>query len=60
VKIRTCSALIVTTVLLIGAGGAIVNTDYDRHAYFFDYKTYSLGAFGDGQFHVGPACEKRN
>jgi hypothetical protein len=41
-KIPTCSALIMATVLLFGtAARATVITDYDRHANFPSYKTYS-------------------
>ena len=43
-KIRTCSALIIATLLLIcTAAWATVITDYDRHANFYNYKTYSWG-----------------
>lgn len=43
-KIRTCAALIVVTMLLLGTlAWADVMTDYVRHANFSSYKTYSWG-----------------
>jgi uncharacterized protein DUF4136 len=42
-KIRTCWALIVATVLLTATAGATIITDYDHHANFSNYKTYSWG-----------------
>lgn len=42
-KIRTGWALMIATVLLIGVAGATIITDYDRHANFSNYKTYSWG-----------------
>jgi Domain of unknown function (DUF4410) len=42
-KVRTCSALIVAMMLLIGVAGATIITDDDRHANFYSYKTYSWG-----------------
>lgn len=42
-KMRIWSPLVVATVLLIGAASATVITDYDRHANFSNYKTYSWG-----------------
>ena len=40
-KTRTYSALIMSAMLLIGLAGATIITDYDRHADFSNYKTYS-------------------
>jgi Domain of unknown function (DUF4136) len=48
VKIRTCWALIVVTVLLTGTAWTSVTTDYDHHANFSDYKTYSWGQLDTG------------
>ncbi len=42
-KIRTCWAVIVATVLLTGVAWASITTDYDHHVNFSDYKTYSWG-----------------
>jgi len=46
-KIRTCWALIVGTGLLTTAW-ASVTTDYDHHANFSNYKTYSWGQLETG------------
>ena len=43
IRIRTFGVLVVGTVLLIGTAWATVITDYDRHANFSNYKTYSWG-----------------
>ena len=40
-KIRTCSAVTVLAILLVGVASATIITDYDRKANFSNYKTYS-------------------
>lgn len=40
-RTRTCSTLIAAAMLLIGIASATIITDYDHHANFSNYKTYS-------------------